>query len=414
LLAGLAVVLAVWRFATGIGSISNLSQGYGWGFWIGFDILAGIALAAGGFVVAGFVHIFGGEKYHPLVRPAITTAFLGYLMFIAGLLVDIGRPWTIWHMIVFWHHESPMFEVGWCVMMYTTVLFIEFLPSVLERFGWARLISLWRDFSPWIVWIMLSLFAYALSGSMKWLLVIAGVLFLFEVLVRTGFFERDPRSPTILITAGVIFSTLHQSSLGTVFVMMPHRLDTIWYTPILPVIFFISAVMAGLGMTMVEATWTARSFKREPETHLLRGLGKALSWVILFYLIVRIADVVTRGATGEVFAFSIDAIGFWLEMILGLVIPLVILLGKGVNTSKGQLWAGLFVVAGLIIHRLNVSITGISAQFAENYRPHWMEVAVSVGIVAAGILAYRVFVLYLPILEDGPQASVQRARGSDR
>ena len=298
--------------------------------------------------------------------------------------------------------------------MYTAVLFIEFLPFVLERLGWTRLLALWRDLSPWVVWAMLSLFAYALSNSIMWLLVIAGALFLFEVLVRTGFFRRDPRTPTMLIMAGVMFSTLHQSSLGTVFVMMPHRLSAIWASPMLPVIFFISAVMAGLGMVIVESTWTSRAFRKKPETHLLRGLGKALRVVILFYLLFRVGDIVGRGAVSEVFTFSIDAIGFWLEMILGLVIPLVILLGEGVNTSRGQFWAGLCVVIGLVIHRLNVSITGITAQFAENYRPHWMEIAVSFGIIAAGILAYRFFVLYLPILEDGPLAGTRRAAEGER
>src|SRR3990167_3480511 len=136
-LAAIAVVgigLALYRFFSGIGAVSNLNQGYPWGFWIGADVLAGIPLAAGGFVVAGLMHMFGGERYHPLVRPTILTAFLGYLLFVGALMVDLGRPWTIWHMIVYWHHESPMFEVGWCVMMYTTILFMEFLPVVFERY----------------------------------------------------------------------------------------------------------------------------------------------------------------------------------------------------------------------------------------------------------------------------------------
>ncbi len=127
LIAASGFALSLYRFAAGIGAVSNLNQGYPWGFWIGFDVLAGIALAAGGFVVAGLMHMFGGEKYHALVRPTILTAFLGYLLFIAALLVDLGRPWSIWHMTVYWHHESPMFEVGWCAMMYTTILFLEFL-----------------------------------------------------------------------------------------------------------------------------------------------------------------------------------------------------------------------------------------------------------------------------------------------
>jgi formate dehydrogenase iron-sulfur subunit len=144
-IACLGISLALYRFVAGIGAVSNLNQGYPWGFWIGADVLAGIALAAGGFVVAGVMHMFGGEKYHPLVRPTILTAFLGYLLFIVALMVDLGRPWTIWHMVIYWHHESPMFEVGWCVMMYTMILFMEFLPVVFERFELTRAHAIWTN-----------------------------------------------------------------------------------------------------------------------------------------------------------------------------------------------------------------------------------------------------------------------------
>lgn len=402
LLAALGIVLMIYRFATGIGSVANLNQGYPWGFWIGFDVLAGIALAAGGFVVAGVVHIFGGEKYHALVRPAITTAFLGYLMFILGLLVDLGRPWTIWHMIIFWQHHSPMFEVGWCVMLYTAVLLMEFVPAWFESKGMTGALQTWREITPWIAWFLLTLFTYALTNSVIWMIVIGVVLILFELLIRSGMFKRDPRTPTLLIMAGVIFSTLHQSSLGTLFTMVPHKLSAVWYTPILPVVFFLSAVMAGCAMVIVESTWTSKHFRREPETHLLRGIGKGLSWVIMVYLAVKIVDLVARGAVGEVMVFSMDAIMFWVEIGIGLAIPLAILLSdEGVNSQRGLFWAGLFVVIGIIINRLNVAITGITAPFAENYRPHWMEIAISVGIVAIGILVYRALVIRLPILDEG-------------
>ena len=172
----LGIVLALYRFATGIGSVANLNQGYPWGFWIGFDILAGIALAAGGFVVAGIVHVFAGEKYHPLVRPAILTAFLGYLMFITGLLIDLGRPWMIWSQIIHWHHESPMFEVGWCVMLYTTVLFLEFLPVVFEKYKMKGALKAWMDWTPIIAICLLVFFAALLSHSRTWTILIAAVL----------------------------------------------------------------------------------------------------------------------------------------------------------------------------------------------------------------------------------------------
>ena len=401
LLAALAVVLAIWRFATGIGSVSNLNQGYPWGIWIGFDILAGIALAAGGFVVAALVHIFGGRKYHALVRPAILTALLGYLLFIAGLLVDIGRPWTFWHMIIYWHHESPMFEVGWCVMMYTTVLILEFAPVVLQKMKRQALMDAWRKYVPWFAWLILTLFTFAMTQSLGWVAAIGGVLLLFNILVAAGAIRQDPETPTILIMAGVMFSTMHQSSLGTVFTMVPHKLHSLWYSPILPVLFFVSAVMAGLAMVIVESMWSARHFKRSPETHLLRGIARGLTWAIILYLGVKIVDLAVRGAVVEAFAFTPKAFAFWIEVAIGLVIPLAILMQEEtLNSNRGLFWAAFLVVIGLIVNRLNVAVTGIEAVYPIPYTPRWSEIAISVGIVSAGILAYREVMTRFPVMED--------------
>lgn len=401
LLAALGIVLAIWRFAFGIGAISNLNQGYPWGFWIGFDILAGIALAAGGFVVAALVHIFGGKKYHALVRPAIFTALLGYLLFIVGLLVDIGRPWTIWHMMIYWHHESPMFEVGWCVMMYTTVLILEFLPVVFEKYRLTDLLATWRKYVPWVAWLLVTLFTFAMTQSLVWVAAVGGVLLLFNVLVSLGAIRRDPDTPTILIMAGVIFSTMHQSSLGTVFTMIPHKLSALWFSPILPVLFFVSAVMAGLAMVIVEAMWSARHYRREPETHLLRGIARGLTWVIVLYIGIKIVDMAVRGALDDAVAFTPKALAFWIEVVIGLLIPLTLLmLEETLNNNKGLFWAAFLVVIGMIMNRLNVAITGIEAVYPVAYVPLWAEVAVSVGIVAAGILAYRWVTERFPVLEE--------------
>jgi formate dehydrogenase iron-sulfur subunit len=405
LIAGLGIVIALWRFANGIGAVSNLNQGYPWGFWIGFDILAGIALAAGGFVVAALVHIFGGERYHPLVRPAIFTAFLGYLLFITGLLVDIGRPWTFWQMIIFWHHESPMFEVGWCVMMYTTILFLEFVPAVLEKYKKTVWLERWRTYSPWIAWALVVLFTIALIRTVAWVVAVGGVLLLFQILVHRGVIRRDPRVPTLLIIAGVLFSTMHQSSLGTVFTMVPHKLHPLWYSPILPVLFFTSAVMTGLAMVIVEATLSARYLRRPPESDLLSGIGRGLWWALIVYLGLRTLDLAVRGAAAEAFAVTPQSLAFWLEILVGVVIPLAMLVSRdSVSSDRGLFWASLLVVIGLVINRLNVAITGIHAATAERYVPHWMEIAVSAGIVSAGILVYRAVVRWLPVIEEHQHA----------
>jgi formate dehydrogenase iron-sulfur subunit len=389
LVAAFGFILALYRFASGIGRVCNLNQGYPWGFWIGFDILAGIALAAGGFVVAGLMHMFGGEKYHPLVRPTILTAFLGYLLFILALMVDLGRPWTIWHMIVYWHHESPMFEVGWCVMMYTTILFLEFLPVVFERYRMDRMYAVWMNVAPWIAVALLVLFAIALTHSVAWVLAIAAVLVGFELLVRFGVIHRDPRMPTMLLMAGIMFSVLHQSSLGSLFLIVPHKLHDIWYSPILPLFFFVSAVAAGVAMVIVESTLSAWYFGREIEVALLRDVGHVLCWAIFGTLALRGLDLVLRGIGTELLVLTPQSIAFWIEIQAGLIIPLAILLTPDfADSAKWLFWASLMVIVGLVLNRLNVAVVGITSTYGETYYPHWMEVAITAGIVAAGVLAY--------------------------
>jgi Ni/Fe-hydrogenase subunit HybB-like protein len=389
LVAALGIGLSIYRFATGIGAVSNLNQGYPWGFWIGFDVLAGIALAAGGFVVAGLMHMFGGEKYRPLVRPTILTAFLGYLLFILALMVDLGRPWTIWHMIIYWHHESPMFEVGWCVMMYTTILFLEFLPVVFERYQMDRMYAVWRNVAPWIAVALLVLFAIALTHSAAWVIAIAAVLVGFELLVRFGVIYRDPRMPTILLMAGIMFSVLHQSSLGSLFLIVPHKLHAIWYSPILPLFFFVSAVAAGVAMVIVESTLSARYFGREIEVALLRDVGHVLCWAIFGTLALRGLDIVLRGIGTELLVLTPQSIAFWIEVQVGLIIPLAILLTPDfADSARWLFWASLMVIAGLLLNRLNVAVVGITSTYGETYYPHWMEIAITAGIVAAGVLAY--------------------------
>ena len=389
LVAAFGFILALYRFASGIGAVSNLNQGYPWGFWIGFDVLAGIALAAGGFVVAGLMHMFGGEKYRPLVRPTILTAFLGYLLFVLALMVDLGRPWTIWHMIIYWHHESPMFEVGWCVMMYTTILFLEFLPVVFERYQMDRMYAVWRNVAPWIAVTLLVLFAIALTHSAAWVIAIAAVLVGFELLVRFGVIYRDPRMPTMLLMAGIMFSVLHQSSLGSLFLIVPHKLNTIWYSPILPLFFFVSAVAAGVAMVIVESTLSARYFGREIEVALLRDVGHVLCWAIFGTLALRGLDLVLRGIGTELLVLTPQSIAFWIEVQVGLIIPLAILLTPDfADSARWLFWASLMVIAGLLLNRLNVAVVGITSTYGETYYPHWMEIAITAGIVAAGVLAY--------------------------
>lgn len=352
-LIGIGVVVALMRYIFGIGFISNLSDEYPWGIWIGFDVVSGVALAAGGFTTAAAVHIFGREKYHPLVRPAILTAFLGYLLVIVALFVDLGRFWNIWRPMIHVQHRSVMFEVATCVALYTTVLAIEFSPLVFERFRMTKALQ-------------------------------------FVKRISIG-----------VIIAGVILSTLHQSSLGSVFLIVPHKLHPIWYTPILPILFLLSAIALGPAMVILEGNISARAFKRPYETDLMSGLARALPVILGIYLITKVVDLLARGDAVHLFAPTAQATMFWLEILIGAIIPIVLLLNKEVYTTrKGQLWAAILVVTGIVVNRLNVAVVGIQVKAWATYYPAMGEIAVTVGLVSVGLVAFYFVAKYFPVFHE--------------
>jgi len=344
------------RYTLGIGSISNLSDAMPWGLWIGFDLLCGVALGAGGFTVTAVVYIFHLEDYKPMVRPAVLTAFLGYLMVIAALLVDLGRPWNIWHPLIFWNPHSVMFEVGWCVMLYTTVLFLEFLPLVLERFGYFKQVRFMHH--------------YLTPG---------------------------------LIIAGVLLSTMHQSSLGTLYVIVPQKLHPLWYSPILPVLFFLSAVTLGLAMTNIESFLSYRAFGKRLEPQLLRGIGRATAVMLLVYLVVRLEDLIVHGSIKYAFAFDTASWFFLAEIVIGGIIPMFLLFQKRTRHSRLALTATQFlVVLGIIFNRMNVAVTAFQLGTGAHYRPLWSEFVVSMGMIGLGVFAFSLAVRYLPVFPEGP------------
>lgn len=408
-LAFLALVLVGVRFAHGLGAVTNLSDAYPWGFWIAVDVLIGIALASGGFVMAGVVHLFGRERYHPLVRPAILTALLGYLLFIAALAVDLGRPWHIWRALISWNHHSPMFEVAWCVMLYTTVLILEFAPAVLERLGLGRALAWWREGVPWVVVAMLTLFSYAMTLSPVWAGLTFGLLVLWEGLMRAGVMPRDRQMPILLILAGVTLSTLHQSSLGTLFLAVDRLADP-WQTPILPVLFFLSAVMVAPAVVILEATFGARAMGRRPEQPLLMGLAGAMPYLLGVYLAVRLGDVVVRGVVFPLLEPSVLSGWWWLEILLLLSAWVLFSLPELRWRRNGLVLPAFLTVLGLVTHRLGVALVGISVPGAPAYVPAWSEIAITAGLLAAGLLAFRILAEVLPVYGEEPESQAREAR----
>ncbi|HEU0139095.1 MAG TPA: Ni/Fe-hydrogenase cytochrome b subunit [Bryobacteraceae bacterium] len=351
-----AVYATYVRFVDGLGSSTNLSDEFPWGIWIGFDVLCGVALAAGGFTLAATVHIFNIEKYKPIVRPAILTAFLGYLLVVVALLFDLGRPYRIWHPLIMWNPRSVMFEVGWCVTLYSTVLSLEFAPVVFERFGWR-----------------------------------APLRYIKAIMIP-------------LVIAGVILSTLHQSSLGTLYLIFPTKLHALWYSPMLPVMFFVSAIALGLAMTIFESWHSSRAFGRHLELPLLSSLGRVLAVLMLFYLCLRFLDLGKRGALNLLTVGSIETYLFGLEIAL-LLTPTFLLFWSRVRRSPVALYlSAVMVVLGMIVNRLNVSITGMERGSGVSYIPAWTEVAVTLGIIAAGFAIFRLAVQHLPIFKEEEQA----------
>jgi Ni/Fe-hydrogenase subunit HybB-like protein len=350
---GTGLVLTVLRYTRGLGSVTNLSDSYPWGLWVGFDVLCGVGLAAGGFTIAAVVHIFNIKRFEPILRPTILTAFLGYILVVVGLLFDLGRPWNLWHALIMWNPRSVLFEVAWCVMLYSTVLALEFSEVVFERFEWKRALRVQRFF-----------------------------------LIP-------------LVVLGVILSTLHQSSLGALYLIVPKKLHAIWYTPNLPWLFYISSICVGLAMVIVESQLSARAFRRRLEMPLLLEVGRILVAALGVYGVVRLFDLWKRGALLAAFDFSYESMMFQLEFGLGLLLPFLLLaVPRWRMNPKGLYLASLFVVLGFITNRLNVTITGFEAAQAGHYIPAWSEMVISLMIVAIGIAVFGLAVRYLKVFPE--------------
>jgi Ni/Fe-hydrogenase subunit HybB-like protein len=356
MLVGLAGAVATARFLFGLGATTHLSDTTPWGLWVGFDVMGGVALAAGGFIVTATVYIFKLERFHGIVRPAVLTAFLGYVAVVVGLLFDLGLPWNIWHMIIFWNPHSPLFEVGWCVMLYLSVLALEFFPVPAED---------------------------------------------FSALAQVRRFLVKLRIP--LVVLGIALSTLHQSSLGSLFLIMPYRLHPLWYSPILPVLFFTSAVGLGLLMVIFESHFTAYLYRRKPETKLMGPLGAAAGWVLVIYLALRFGDLAIRGQLHDLTGGGWLTGLFWVEIALLALIPLALLIAPQFRVQGAWQWAAAAIgVLGVVLNRIDVGGLADLSRGNRLYVPAWTEFAVTLGIVAAATLVFLFMIEHFKIWEERP------------
>lgn len=343
------------RFFQGLHASTNLSDRMPWGMWVGFGTLCGVGLSAGAFALSGAVYVLGMERYRPIVRTAVLIGFLGYVSVMFGYMYEIGLPWRFWHILIYWNHASMLFDVALCVMTYTTVLTLEFCPALIEKIPWQRTKEL----------------------VLHW----------------------HHRVTVGVVMAGVLLSSMHQSFLGGLFLISPGKLYPLWYTHNIHALFFLSAIAGGLAMTVIALYLSMRSLDARIDYGILRDLGRVISLLLVVYVIFRGLDLVSNGGA-RYLSLPVRETGFfWLEVLLLAVGPLILLqFEKVMNTPQDLYWTCCMVVAGFVINRLNVCITGFERSMNVFYTPKWSELSSTLLLVAGCVIAFRYAVLYLDIV----------------
>ena len=350
-----AAIVAFVRFATGIGTIANINNAYPWGWWVGYGIMTMIAIGGVGFTMTALVEILGVHRYHSFLRPAVLMGLLCYISAITMLMVELGRPWKVWMVLVSWAPTSALYEVGWCAFLYLTVLALEFAQVPVERLGWGRALRILR-----VIYI-----------------------------------------PIMLL--GVTLSHLHQSSLGTLMTLIPHKVNELWWSDNLPLLYLFSAMMAGPAMAILEHLAAARWLGFAPRMDLLAGLARIEAWLVGLFFAFQMGDLFYRGAVDAMFTASWFAVSFWVEIVFGLMVPFVLLMMPEVRESRrGLATACALVIAGVLLHRLNVAVIGLRVRHWETYVPSLGEVTITLGITAAAIFAFGWLARILPIHEELP------------
>jgi Ni/Fe-hydrogenase subunit HybB-like protein len=349
------LVAAVIRFASGLGAGTGLNDSTPWGLWIAFK-LGFVALAGGGFTLAAMVYIFHLEGYRPILQRAILIATLGYSSFVVSLIFDLGLPWHMYR-IVNWQHHSVMFEIAWCVILYLSVLILEFSPAILE-YPWFRH-PIFQKILRWLHQLTLP-----------------------------------------LVIAGIVLSTLHQSSLGSLFLIMIHRVHPLWYSPWLPYLFFTSAISAGMMALVVEGFIMERWFRRGMHFELLTNLGKWVTIPLALYLVLRFGDLLLRGELPGALDGSWQSILFLAEICAGGMLPLVLLAIRKVRETRGGLLtSAILIIVGIISQRMSLSMFTMRQTTGLNYSPSLAETLIAFAIPAAAILVYLFFAENLAIIE---------------
>src|SRR6516164_6822256 len=385
------------RFALGLGGSTHLSNTYAWGLWIVFD-LVWIAVAAGAFATAGLIYVLQRKDLYSMGRSAVLMGLLSYSFVTVTLIADLGLPWHFYQLGLQAPEQSAMFEVSWCVGLYVTVLLIEFLPVPFERWGLHKAMEIWKRWSGAYVVFAVTLFVYLLSRNLVYAAVAAGV---FSLL---AFRTRGKGEPIMLAIAAVTLSTMHQSSLGSLFLLMPDKVAPQWWSPAMPISFFLSSIAAGTALVILVEMWIAKGWNRRLRIAQLAAMGKITFWTLFIYLIFRIGDMAIRGEFADAFSGRLGAL-FGAEILLGGIVPLSLLAPASLRSRPKVLFvAALLTTMGIVFNRVNVvlwamNLKGPMPQVAPaSYFPSVFEWGISVGLIAATIFLFGLGARLMPLL----------------
>lgn len=361
LLIAIAGVILIVRLFFGIGAVTNVNDGYTWGIWVVYDVMVGSAFACGGYSVALLVYIFNKGEYHPLVRSALLGSLFGYTLAGASVIIDLGRYWNTWHIFTpGWANiNSVMFEVAACITLYIFVMWLEFSPVFLEKFEKK---DLQKKLGKWMF---------------------------------------------LVIALGALLPSMHQSSLGSMLIVLGTQLNPLWQTLLIPLLYLMTAISVGYGIVIFESTISAIGFKRPFELGILAKLSKVMWWVVLAYLAVRVVDLVVRGAIGEAFKPNVMALMFWIEMAF-FILPAVLLANEANRRRPDKLFlAAVGMMTGTFLLRINSYLVGYETGEGWSYFPSLPEIGLTVGIIAIEILGYVVLVRLLPVLPKHEAAAAK-------
>ena len=340
------------RFLHGLGAVANINSGYPWGIWVVVDVIIGTAIGCGGFAMALLVYIFNRGQYHALMRPALLSGLFGYTLGGFAVIFDLGRYWQAYNLLLPWYAQpnSVMYEVALCVMAYVVVLWIEFAPAFLERWG---LLGAKRGLDRW--------------------------MFVFAAL-------------------GVLLPTMHQSSLGSMLLVMGYKLSPLWFTDWLPALFVISALAMGYAIVMFEATIVSKTFALPSEQALIAKLSTVVGWITVGWLVLRWGDLFARDAVPSAFGGGVGVFMFWIENVLFLAAAVVFVTPAGRASQRASFLGAVALLAGGSLYRLDAYLIGYQPIANWSYFPSLPELMVSIGVVALEVLLYLVFIKTLPVL----------------